>query len=122
MGLELDPATFLIKGEDTGSCHGPRSSKSSGLYSLSGRRKGVGIDFGDLAEQYGLQEIDFSSEGHTQERTRGRKAPYRARVGSGDVSLLYVSRRLKRGYSKEGVIRRVLQSIWHQVSWSDQVL
>ena len=122
MGLELDPATFLIKGEDTwdpATAPGPQNPADCTLY--SGGAKGSESIFGDLAERYGLQEINFSFEGHTQERTRGRKLLTERELAAGDVSLLYVSRRLKRGYSKEGVIRRVLQSIWHQVSWSDQV-
>ena len=122
MGLELDPTTLLIKGEDTwdpATAPGPQNPADCTLY--SGGAKGSETVFGELSERYGLQEINFSFEGHTQARGRGRKLLSERELAAGDVSLLYVSRRLKRGYSKEGVIRKVLQSIWHQVSWSDQI-
>jgi hypothetical protein len=122
MGLELDPTTLLIKGEDTwdpATAPGPQNPADCTLY--SGGAKGSETVFGELSERYGLQEINFSFEGHTQARSRGRKLLNERELAAGDVSLLYVSRRLKRGYSKEGVIRKVLQSIWHQVSWSDQI-
>jgi hypothetical protein len=122
MGLELDPTTLLIRGEDTwdpATAPGPQNPADCTLY--SGGAKGSETVFGELAERYGLQEINFSFEGHTQSRTRGRKLLNERELASGDVSLLYVSRRLKRSYSKEGEIRKVLQSIWHLVSWSDQV-
>lgn len=122
MGLELDPNTLLIRGEDTwdpATAPGPQNPADCTLY--SGGAKGAETVFGELAERYGLQEINFSFEGHLQERGRGRKLLTERELAAGDVSLLYVSRRLKRGYSKEGMIRKVLQTIWHQVSWSDQV-
>ena len=40
----------------------------------------------------------------------------------GDVSLSYVSRRMSRHFTSSHRFRRVLQTIWHQVSSSDQVL
>lgn len=122
MGLELDPNTLLIRGEDTwdpATAPGPQNPADCTLY--SGGAKGSETVFGELSERYGLQEINFSFEGHTQERSRGRKLLTERELAAGDVSLLYVSRRLKRGYSKESLIRKVLQTIWHQVSWSDQI-
>ena len=37
------------------------------------------------------------------------------------MSLVYVSKRLNRTYSEGTMIRRVLQSLWHQVSRAQQV-
>jgi hypothetical protein len=122
MGLELDPTTLLIKGEDTwdpATAPGPQNPADCTLY--SGGANGSETVFGELSERFGLQEINFSFEGHVQGRTRGRKLLNERELAAGDVSLLYVSRRLNRNYSKESEIRKVLQSIWHQVSWSDQV-
>jgi hypothetical protein len=122
MGLELDPTTLLIKGEDTwdpATAPGPQNPADCTLY--SGGANGSETVFGELSERFGLQEINFSFEGHAQGRTRGRKLLNERELAAGDVSLLYVSRRLKRNYSKESEIRKVLQSIWHQVSWSDQI-
>ena len=122
MGLELDPTTLLVKGEDTwdpATSPGPQNPADCTLY--SGGAMGSETVFGELSERYGLQEINFSFEGHSQSRSRGRKLLSERELAAGDVSLLYVSRRLKRNYSKESVIRKVLQSIWHQVSWSDQI-
>ena len=54
-------------------------------------------------------------------RARGRYELSPRELAAGDVSLVYVSRRLNRTYSEGRLIRRVLQTIWHMVSRSQQV-
>ena len=50
-----------------------------------------------------------------QARKRGAHPLTARELAEGDVSLAYVSRRLRRSYSESASIRRVLQSLWHQV-------
>ena len=43
----------------------------SSITLYSGGHKGAEAEFGSLAERWGIQEVNFSFEGHTIERTRG---------------------------------------------------
>jgi hypothetical protein len=120
--LQLDSSTLLSKDEDSWdpvSAPGPQDPSECTLY--SGGAEGTESYFGDLSEVYGLDEVNFTFEGHKQARVRGSHVLAERELAVGDVSLLYVSRRLNRTYSREAHIRQVLQTIWHQVSWADQV-
>ncbi len=120
--LQLDSSTLLSKDEDSWdpvSAPGPQDPSECTLY--SGGAEGTESYFGDLSEVYGLDEVNFTFEGHKQVRVRGSHVLAERELAVGDVSLLYVSRRLNRTYSREAHIRQVLQTIWHQVSWADQV-
>jgi len=89
----------------------------------SGGARGSEACFGALAAKYGLIEQNFSFPGHRQERVDGRYELSPRELAAGDVSLVYVSRRLNRTYSTEGtLIRKVLQTLWHMVSRSQKVL
>ncbi len=117
----LDPSTMLIRGrrgED-----GPKASLAASDCTLySGGAKGTEAVFGAAAAQVGVHEVNFTFEGHRQERETGRYLLSPRELAAGDVSLVYVSRRLNRTYNAEGgVIRRVLQTLWHMVSRSQQV-
>jgi len=81
----------------------------------SGGAHGSEAAFGAAAERYGLREVNFTFDGHVQARTRGAHPLTERELAEGDVSLAYVSRRLRRSYSESALIRRVLQSLWHQV-------
>ncbi len=88
----------------------------------TGGAKGTEAAFGALAEQYGLSEVAFTFPGHKQERTVGKLELSPRELAAGDVSLVYVSRRLNRTYSTEGtLLRKVLQTLWHMVSRSQKV-
>ncbi|MEE2752044.1 MAG: hypothetical protein VX519_11500 [Myxococcota bacterium] len=122
MGLELDPTTLLVCGEDlVEPISGVRVKSASDCTLYSGGAKGTECFFGELAERYGMDEVNFTFPGHSQERARGTRLLTDRELSAGDVSLLYVSRRLNRHYREESRIRSVLQTIWHQVSWADQV-
>ena len=43
----------------------------SNVILYSGGHKGAEAEFGKLAESWGIQEVNFSFEGHNIERTRG---------------------------------------------------
>ncbi len=120
--IHLDPSTMLVVGEEqeapSGSRLTPRPEDST-LY--SGGANGSESLFGELSERWGCHEVNFTFEGHKQARTRGRYELSPRELAAGDVSLVYVSRRLHRTYSEGSLIRRVLQTLWHMVSRSQQV-
>lgn len=90
---------------------------------FTGGAAGAEAAFGQLAERWGLTEVNFTFPGHVQARTRGAVELSERELKAGDVSLAYVSRRLQRTYSTEGtLIRKVLQTLWQMVSRSQKVL
>lgn len=82
----------------------------------SGGHRGAEAEFGALAEQWGIQEVNFSFEGHRTERDRGIKVLSPEELDRGDVSMEIVSTRMGRNYSKAEKIRKVIQSIFHMVN------
>jgi hypothetical protein len=72
----------------------------SNITLYSGGHKGAEAEFGRLAERWGIQEVNFSFEGHDIERDRG-------------VRILTC---MGRNYSKAEKIRKVIQSIFHMVN------
>jgi hypothetical protein len=120
--LSLDPSTMLVVGdldEPTNRARGAVRAADCTLY--SGGANGSESAFGTMAEKWGVQEVNFTFEGHTQVRPRGRYVLSPRELAAGDVSLVYVSRRLNRTYSEGTLIRKVLQTLWHMVSRSQQV-
>jgi len=82
---------------------------------FSGGANGAETAFGKLAEQYGVNEINFSFEGHPHERERGVRVLTPEELGLKDVSLAYVSKLLARRFSDAPMMRKVLQTIMYQV-------
>lgn len=120
----LDPSTMLVISDDsdTEGVSGQRMSPRAPDCTLySGGANGTESVFGEIAERWGVQEINFTFDGHKQIRSRGRYVLSPRELAAGDVSLVYVSRRLSRTYSEGGLIRKVLQTLWHMVSRSQQV-
>ena len=129
--VALDPASLLVFGEETpgtGAIHtGPTAKPQAKLDPractlYSGGALGAEAVFGEAAERFGLSEVNLTFDGHIQARTRGRYVLSQKELSMGDVSLTYVSRRLNRTYNdRGGLIRGVLQTLWHMVSRSQQV-
>ena len=88
---------------------------------LSGAAEGAEAAFGEAAEEYGVREENFSFEGHKVVRTRGLRMLNDEELREGDVSLAYVSATMHRTYHQNATLRKVLQSIWHQVNSSQEV-
>ena len=88
---------------------------------FSGGTAGAEAEFGAQAEGLGIDEVNFSFEGHQITRQRGRRLLNETELLKGDMGLNYISEQMGRTYSQTPAFRRVLQSIWHQVSWSEQV-
>ncbi|MDR2826229.1 MAG: hypothetical protein LBV76_05480 [Deltaproteobacteria bacterium] len=87
----------------------------------SGGATGAEACFGEMAEKYGLQEVNFSFEGHQIERTRGLRILNSEELALKDVSLSYVSKLMNRQYTSAPLFRKVLQSICWQVSSAHEV-
>jgi hypothetical protein len=88
---------------------------------FSGGAQGAEAEFGAAAERSGIEEVNFTFEGHKMARTRGIRMLNHEELKKGDVSLTYVSGILKRQYPNAPVIRKVLQTIWYQVNNGQEV-
>ncbi len=88
---------------------------------FSGGLKGTEAYFGALAEQYGIEEVTFTFEGHPVERLRGLRVLTHEELQKGDVSLAYVSKLMNRRYPETEYFKRVLQTIWYQVNSAQEI-
>ncbi|WP_461210480.1 hypothetical protein [Desulfocurvus sp. DL9XJH121] len=94
---------------------------ANGYTLYSGGARGAECEFGMLAEKYGVEEVNFSFEGHTMDRARGVRALTQDELALKDVSLTYVSRLMNRKFSSAPLFRKVLQSICWQVASGREV-
>jgi hypothetical protein len=116
----LDPT--YMRGLDDGPGPDAPDPRYPARYTLySGAAAGSEACFGELAERYGLTEVNFSYPGHEPARQRGLVVLSERELRQGDVSLAYASRRMDRGFEESHALRRVLQTLWHQVHGADQV-
>jgi hypothetical protein len=83
---------------------------------FSGAAPGAEAAFGAVAERRGIEEVNFSFEGRKIARQRGLRVLTSAELQRGDVSIAYVSRLMHRRYPDTPLFRKVLQTIWHQVT------
>ncbi|GAB7022556.1 hypothetical protein [Salidesulfovibrio brasiliensis] len=88
---------------------------------FSGGAQGAEAFFGEMAEQYGLNEVNFTFEGHSPARTRGLRPLTPEELAKKDVSLTYVSNLLHRKFTNAKLMRSVLQTIMYQVDSSHEV-
>lgn len=88
----------------------------------SGGAAGTEQFFGALAESWGIEEVNFSFEGHQIERSRGVRVLTNEELSLKDVSLTYVSRLMNREYTRAPLFRKVLQSICWQVTSGNQII
>jgi hypothetical protein len=82
----------------------------------SGGHKGTEAEFGRLAESWGMQEVNFSFEGHAVERSRGIRELDPEELDKGNVSMEIVSARMGRKFAQASKIRKVIQTIFHMVN------
>lgn len=122
LAVRLDPSSHLLLGASDDTDSPKRSRRAPGECTMySGGATGAEEAFGVASEKWGVQEVNFTFDGHKQSRDNGRYALSPRELAAGDVSLVYVSRRLNRTYSEGTLIRKVLQTLWHMVSRSQQV-
>lgn len=88
---------------------------------FSGAAQGTEAAFGEAAERYGVDEVNFTFEGHNDARRRGIRVLTHEELKQGDVSLQYVSRLMNRSYRDTRLFKKVLQSIWHQVNHGQEI-
>ncbi|HSO00252.1 MAG TPA: hypothetical protein VLS89_18295 [Candidatus Nanopelagicales bacterium] len=119
--LRLDPHSMRVLEEDVRPASTrPRDPRRFRVH--SGGAKGAEAEFGACAERWGMQEQNYSFDGHKLlERSRGVVVLSEDELRKGDFSLVYVSRRLGRVLSEIPLVRNVLQTIWHQINAASQV-
>jgi len=88
---------------------------------FSGAAGGAEAEFGAAAERHGIEEVNFTFEGHKDARSRGIRVLTNAELQHGDVSLAYVSKLMHRRYPDTAMFKKVLQSIWHQVNNGQEI-
>jgi len=88
---------------------------------FSGGAPGAEAEFGACAERYGVEEVNFTFDGHKIVRQRGVRVLNHEELQSGDVSLEYVARLMNRRYTDAPAIRKVLQTIWYQVNNGQEI-
>jgi len=87
----------------------------------SGAAAGAEAAFGAAAEAHGIEEVNFTFEGHRDARGRGIRFLTHAELEHGDVSLTYVSKLMHRRYPDTAMFKKVLQCIWHQVNNGQEI-
>jgi hypothetical protein len=88
---------------------------------FSGGALGAEEAFGACAESFGIEEVNFSFDGHKPSRTRGLRVLNHEELAAGEVSLTYVSRLMNRRYPDTPTFRKILQSIWYQINSGQEI-
>ena len=88
---------------------------------FSGGAQGAEAAFGECAESFGIEEVNFSFDGHKPARTRGLRVLNHEELNAGDVSLAYVSKLMHRRYPDTPTFRKILQSIWYQINNGQEI-
>ena len=95
--------------------------KPSDCILYSGAAQGAESAFGAAAERWGVEEVNFTFEGHSDARRRGIRVLTREELRHGDVSLSYLGRLMGRNYPNTPLFKKVLQTIWHQVNQGQEI-
>ena len=88
---------------------------------FSGGAPGAEAAFGACAERHGIEEVNFTFDGHRIERHRGIRVLNHEELLAGDVSLEYVSRLMHRRYTEGPTLRKVLQTLWYQINNGQEI-
>ena len=73
--------------------------KPSDCILFSGGAPGAEAAFGACAETHGVEEVNFTFDGHNIDRHRGVRVLNHEELLAGDVSLEYVSKLMRRRYT-----------------------
>ena len=120
MPLLLEGDTLRLSSDDEASRWLEPSPGSFTL--LASGSAGAEEEFGACAEEWGVQEVNFTFGGRRQvARTRGLVELNEDELRVGEVSPAYVKAHMHRALSGSGELRRVLQAIWHQVCTAGEV-
>jgi len=88
---------------------------------FSGATVGAESEFGAIAEQFGIEEVNFSFEDHEVARIRGLRILNHEELKQGDFSLTYASKLMHRKYPETPTFRKILQSIWYQINNGQEI-
>src|SRR5436190_22202648 len=88
---------------------------------FSGGAPGAEAEFGASAERHGVEEVNFTFDGHKIARQRGVRVLNHEELQNGDVSLAYISRLMHRRFADAPTIRKILQTIWYQVNNGQEI-
>ena len=88
---------------------------------FSGAANGAEAFFGEMAEKFGVNEVNFTFEGHKAVRTRGLRTLTPEELSRKDVSLAYVSNLLHRTFTNAPFMRMVLQTIMYQIDSGHEI-
>lgn len=88
---------------------------------FSGATIGAEYEFGAVAEKFGIDEVNFSFEGHEEARNRGIRVLTHEELKQGDFSLSYVSKLMSRKFPETPLFRKILQSIWYQINNGQEI-
>jgi ribosomal protein L20A (L18A) len=88
---------------------------------FSGAAPGAEAEFGACAERHGIEEVNFTFDGHTEARRRGIRVLNHEELQAGDVSLEYVSKLMNRRYTDSPTLRKILQTLWYQVNHGQEI-
>jgi hypothetical protein len=88
---------------------------------FSGGAPGAEAEFGAGAERHGIEEVNFTFDGHKIARARGVRVLNHEELQAGDISLEYVAKLLNRRYTNSPTIRKVLQTLWYQVNNGQEI-
>ena len=95
--------------------------KKEGAILFSGAAPGAESHFGITAEKYGIEEVNYSFEGHEYARSRGIRILNHEELKEGDISLTYASKLMNREYPKTPTFRKILQTIWFQINNGQEI-
>jgi hypothetical protein len=102
---------------------GPPFEPFPGAFTLlASGSAGAEEEFGLCAERWGVGEVNFTFGGRREiARTRGLVELSEDELRAGEVSAAYVKAHMHRALAESAELRRVLQTIWHQVSTAGEV-
>lgn len=119
--LWLDPTTLRLIDSDL-PLQLPLGRDPQRFHLYSGGAQGAEAAFGECAERWGVAETHFTFEKHPfLFREKGLVVLADEELAKGDFSLVYASHRLKRPLSNIPNIKRILQTVWHQVMQADEI-
>ncbi len=95
--------------------------KNENYILFSGGANGAEAEFGATAERFGIEEVNFTFEGHSVVRKRGLRVLTSEELQKGDVSLEYISRLMNRRYTESPTFRHILQTIWYQINRGQEI-
>ena len=87
----------------------------------SGGLKGAETTFGEAAEKWSINEVNFCFSGQKTNRQKNSVALSDDELKRGDISMELVSKMMNRNYYETEKIRKVLQTIFHMINKGHQV-